>query len=58
VMEHQAKYYEEESTRRMAILTQVASKGVYLMVAGVLIFLIFRIFSIYLGLINPKSYGL
>jgi type IV pilus assembly protein PilC len=58
VMVHQAKYYEEESTRRMSILTQVASKGVYLLVAVVLIFLIFRIFSIYLGLINPKSYGL
>ena len=58
VMERQAKYYEEESTRRMTILTQVASKGVYLMVAGVLIFLIFRIFSIYVGLYDPKKYGL
>jgi type IV pilus assembly protein PilC len=58
VMEHQAKYYEEESTRRMAILTQVASKGVYLLIACILIFLIFRIFSIYVGLYDPKKYGL
>ena len=58
VMERQAKFYEEESTRRMTILTHVASKGVYLIIAGILIFLIFRIFSIYVGLYDPKQYGL
>ncbi len=58
VMERQAKFYEEESTRRMTILTHVASKGVYLIIAGILIFLIFRIFSIYTGLYDPKKYGL
>lgn len=58
VMERQAEFYEEESTRRMAVMTQVSSWGVYLMIAIILIFMIFRIFSTYLGLIDPKAYGL
>ncbi len=58
VMARQAKHYEEETGRRLAILTQVASKGVWLLIAIIIIFLIFRIFSTYMGLIDPKAYGL
>jgi type IV pilus assembly protein PilC len=52
VMERQAKYYEEESTRRMTIMTQVSSWGVYLIIAMILIFMIFRIFTSYLAVLD------
>ncbi len=58
VMQRQAKHYEEETGRRLTILTQVASKGIWLMIALIIIFLIFRIFSTYLGLIDTKAYGI
>ena len=48
VMRHQAEFYEEEARRRLTILTRSASSAIWLIVAGTLIFLIFRIFlSIY-----------
>jgi type IV pilus assembly protein PilC len=48
VMKHQAEYYEEEARRYLTILTRSASTAVWLIVAGMLIFMIFRIFlSIY-----------
>jgi type IV pilus assembly protein PilC len=52
VMQRQAKHYEEETGRRLTILTQVASKGIWMMIALLIIFLIFRIFSSYIGLID------
>ncbi len=58
VMQRQAKHYEEETGRRLTILTQVASKGIWLGIAIIIIFLIFRIFSVYMGLLDPKAYGL
>jgi type II secretory pathway component PulF len=48
VMQHQAEFYEEGARRRLTILTRSASSAVWLIVAGMLIFMIFRIFlSIY-----------
>jgi type II secretory pathway component PulF len=48
VMRQQVEYYEEESRRRMTMLTMSASGLIWLAVAGFLIFMIFRIFlSIY-----------
>jgi type II secretory pathway component PulF len=48
VMQQQAGVYEEEARRRLTILTRGASGTIWLIVAGTLIFLIFRIFlSIY-----------
>jgi type IV pilus assembly protein PilC len=44
VMRHQADYYEEESRRRMTILTRAASWGLYLVIGAFIVFLIFRIF--------------
>jgi type IV pilus assembly protein PilC len=55
VLEHQTKYYEEESSRRLTILTQVASWGVWLAVAIVIIIAIFRIFLTYLGVLEEYS---
>jgi type IV pilus assembly protein PilC len=55
VMRHQAEYYEDESRRRMTILTRAASWGLYLIIAAFLIFLIFRIFTrAYLNPINQN----
>jgi type IV pilus assembly protein PilC len=48
VMQHQAEFYEEEARRQLTILTRTVSGLVWLIVAGILIFLIFRIFlSVY-----------
>jgi type IV pilus assembly protein PilC len=43
VMRHQARHYQEETERRLTFLTQAASWGVWLAVAMLIIFLIFRI---------------
>jgi type IV pilus assembly protein PilC len=43
VMRQQAKYYEEETERRMAILTRLAGFGVWLFVAILIIIAIFRL---------------
>jgi type IV pilus assembly protein PilC len=43
VMRHQAEFYEEETRRRLTILARAASGAIWLMVAGMLIFMIFRI---------------
>ena len=45
VMQRQAEYYQEEATRRLKVLTQVAAWGVYLFVAILIIIAIFRIYS-------------
>jgi len=42
VLQHQAQYYEEESARRLTILTRVTGWGVYLIMAIILVFLIIR----------------
>ena len=55
VMHHQADYYEEETTRRMRILTALATLGVWLIVAGFIIFLIFRIVLSYIGLLESLA---
>jgi type IV pilus assembly protein PilC len=53
VMAHQADYYEDESRRKMTILTRVASWGFYGLVAVLLIFMIFRMYlRIYINPIN------
>lgn len=56
VLKHQAQYYEEESSRRMTMLTSVASHGIWLLVALMIIFLIFRIASTIFGIYD--SFGL
>jgi type IV pilus assembly protein PilC len=51
-MAHQAEYYEEESVRRLAVLTKVAGFAVWAFVAALIIMAIFRLFGIYMGAIN------
>lgn len=58
VLDHQTKYYEEESSRRLTILTKVAGWGIWLIVAIILIVVIIRMYMSYLGLLDPKNYGI
>lgn len=44
VMRQQAEFYEEEAARRLRVLSQVAGWIVWLLVAGLIIWSIFRIF--------------
>lgn len=53
VMRQQEEHYNEEAGRRLAILTGVASYGVWIFVGGLIIFTIFRIYkTAYLDQIN------
>ena len=58
VMKHQAEHYQEESSRRLTILTQVTAWGVYGLVALLLIIVIFRIALTYIGMLDPAKYGM
>ncbi len=61
VLEHQAEHYEEEARRRLTILTRTASGLVYAGVAGMIIFMIFRLATTVFGAggpYDPASYGL
>jgi type IV pilus assembly protein PilC len=52
VLKHQTEFYEEEARRRMVVLTQVSSWGVWLFVAILIIVAIFRIFLFYISMIE------
>ena len=52
VLRHQGDHYHEESGRRLTALTKVAGFGVWLLVAVLIIFAIFRLYSSYLGALN------
>jgi type IV pilus assembly protein PilC len=52
VLKHQADHYHEEAGRRMAVLTAVASYGVWAFVGGLIIFVIFRLYLSYIGMLN------
>ncbi len=61
VMEHQAQFYEDESRRRLTILSQAASWGIYGLVCLMIIFMIFRLALGVFGAggpYDPKTYGL
>jgi type II secretory pathway component PulF len=58
VLEQQGKQYAEESELRLKVLAQVASKGVWVVVAGIIIFFIFRIALWYIGMIDKAASGL
>jgi type IV pilus assembly protein PilC len=57
VLDHQTKYYEEESSRRLTILARVAGWGVWLIVAIILIIVIFRMYMSYLGVLENAGKG-
>jgi type IV pilus assembly protein PilC len=49
VMRRQASHYDDEAGRRLTILAAVASRGIWAMVAVLIIIAIFRIYSFYLS---------
>jgi type II secretory pathway component PulF len=49
--------YDEEARRSMRTLTMVCTGGIWLLVTGFLIFLIFRLASFYIGMINNVMNG-
>jgi type IV pilus assembly protein PilC len=52
VLRQQAEHYHEESDRRLRALTKAMVVGVSLLVGGLVVFFIFRIFSSYVELLN------
>jgi type IV pilus assembly protein PilC len=58
VLEQQGGQYAEESERRLAVLTSTAAWGVWVFVAGLIIFCIFRIALTYIDMLDPAHYGL
>jgi type IV pilus assembly protein PilC len=58
VLEHQADYYQDEAARKLTIFTQLASWGVWVLVAALIIFAIFRIALVYIGMIEQGTRGL
>ncbi len=54
VMKRQGEHYDEEASRRLTSLTAAAGYLVWLIVAGFIIFAIFRLFSFYIGILNTK----
>jgi type IV pilus assembly protein PilC len=57
MMKHQSNFYHEEASRKMRTLTMVAGGGVWLCVAVFVIAMIFRIFSVYLGILDNAAVG-
>lgn len=57
MMKHQSQYYHEEASRKMRTLTIVASGGVWLCVAVFVIAMIFKIFGVYLGILDNAAAG-
>lgn len=56
VMEHQTEHYEQEASRRLTVLNMMASGGVWLAVAIIMITVIFRIVTVvYLGPLNEAT---
>jgi type IV pilus assembly protein PilC len=55
VLQQQAEHYQEESSRRMTILTWVAGALVWLIVAVLIVIVVFRIFLSYLNLLDELS---
>jgi type IV pilus assembly protein PilC len=57
VLEQQGEQYAEESERRLKALAAAAGWGVWLVVALIIIFCIFRIALTYIGMLDPARYG-
>jgi type IV pilus assembly protein PilC len=57
VLEHQGDQYAEEAERRLKVLATTAGWGVWMVVAGIIIFCIFRIALTYIGMINAAADG-
>jgi type II secretory pathway component PulF len=51
-----SEQYQDEARAALMVLTRVAGGAVWLAVSGLIIFLIFRIFSFYLGVLDSVSH--
>jgi type II secretory pathway component PulF len=51
-MENLSRQYQDQSRAAMATLTTLAGFAIWIMIAAVIIFMIFRLFNFYLGTIN------
>ncbi len=54
-MELLSDQYQDKARAALTVLTRLAGMGVWVMVAGLIIFLIFRIFSFYLGVLHDAG---
>jgi type II secretory pathway component PulF len=52
ILEHQANYYAEESERKLTALTKMFGAVIWVLIGGFLVFLIFRLASTYVNLLN------
>ena len=52
MMRHQTEYWHEEASRRLGTLARLATFGQWLIYAGFMIFMIFKIAGVYLGMLN------
>jgi len=57
VLEQQGEQYAEEAERRLKVLASTAGWGVWMVVAGIIIFCIFRIALSYIGMIDAAADG-
>lgn len=55
MMRHQAEYYEEEASRRLVLLTRGAGFAIWVGVACLIIWVIFRIVLSYIGMIETMA---
>lgn len=55
-MRHQTEYYEEEAGRRLVLLTRASGLAIWFIVAALIVWVIFRMFTMYLGLLDPDRY--
>ena len=55
VMRQMADQYEEEAERRLAVLTKMAGFGVWLVIACLIIFAIFRLYGTYFSYLDQAS---
>jgi type IV pilus assembly protein PilC len=55
MMRHQAEYYEEEASRRLVLLTRGAGFAIWVGVACLIIWVIFRIVLNYIGMIDKLA---
>ena len=56
VLRHQADHYDDEASRRLAVLTTLAGYVIWAMVGLFIIVAIFRLYSSYLGTLNSFTF--
>jgi type IV pilus assembly protein PilC len=52
MMKHQAEYWHEEAARRLTTLTRMLTFGMWLMYAGFMVYMIFKLAGIYFGMLG------